>query len=217
MRAWADFLRHEDQETGGQFLRTTGFHFADWLALDNPDKQSCFGGTDPYFIASAYDYRPIRMTAQAARALEREKEAEEYGAWAEKIREAFRARYLLPGGDNVCRTQTSYVLALAFDLTPEEDRADTLRLLEEKLDESNMHLTTGFAGTPCLCPLLSEHGATMDQVLKTTVHLADLADFAEFNEAYQEFFSAPYPVRTTVGSQLANILVEIDVVARVES
>jgi enamine deaminase RidA (YjgF/YER057c/UK114 family) len=45
------------------------------------------------------------------------------------------------------------------------------------------------------------------------VHLADLADFAEFNEAYEEFFSQPYPVRTTVGSQLANILVEIDVVA----
>ncbi len=63
--------------------------------------------------------------------------------------------------------------------------------------------------------VLDEHGATMDQVLKTTVHLADLADFAEFNGAYQEFFTAPYPVRTTVGSQLANILVEIDVVARV--
>ncbi|WP_259607260.1 MULTISPECIES: RidA family protein [Microbacterium] len=37
--------------------------------------------------------------------------------------------------------------------------------------------------------------------------------FAEFNEAYQEFFTPPYPVRTTVGSQLADILVEIDVVA----
>lgn len=63
--------------------------------------------------------------------------------------------------------------------------------------------------------VLAEHGASMDQVLKTTVHLADLADFDEFNAAYQEFFSAPYPVRTTVGSQLANILVEIDVIARV--
>ena len=31
--------------------------------------------------------------------------------------------------------------------------------------------------------------------------------------AYEEFFTAPYPVRTTVSSQLANILVEIDVVA----
>ena len=61
--------------------------------------------------------------------------------------------------------------------------------------------------------VLAERGLTTDDCVKTTVHLADLADFAEFNEAYVEFFSEPYPVRTTVGSQLANILVEIDVVA----
>lgn len=65
--------------------------------------------------------------------------------------------------------------------------------------------------------VLAERGLSMDDCVKTTVHLADLADFAEFNEAYSEFFSQPYPVRTTVGSQLANILVEIDVVAAVPS
>lgn len=63
--------------------------------------------------------------------------------------------------------------------------------------------------------ILAKRGLTMDDCVKTTVHLADLADFAEFNEAYKEFFAEPYPVRTTVGSQLANILVEIDVVAAV--
>lgn len=63
--------------------------------------------------------------------------------------------------------------------------------------------------------VLAQRGVGMDDVLKTTVHLADLADFAAFNEAYREFFTEPYPVRTTVGSQLANILVEIDVVARI--
>lgn len=61
--------------------------------------------------------------------------------------------------------------------------------------------------------VLAERGLTLDDCVKTTVHLADLADFATFNEAYREFFSEPYPVRTTVGSQLANIRVEIDVVA----
>jgi reactive intermediate/imine deaminase len=63
--------------------------------------------------------------------------------------------------------------------------------------------------------VLAERGLSMDDCVKTTVHLADLADFAEFNGAYAEFFSEPYPVRTTVGSQLANILVEIDVVAAI--
>ncbi|MDN5900904.1 MAG: RidA family protein [Brachybacterium sp.] len=63
--------------------------------------------------------------------------------------------------------------------------------------------------------VLAEHGATLDDALKTTVHLADLADVQEFNDAYREFFTAPFPVRTTVGSQLAGFLVEIDLVARV--
>jgi len=62
--------------------------------------------------------------------------------------------------------------------------------------------------------VLEAHGASMDQVVKSTVHLQHLdRDFAGFNAAYREFFSAPFPVRTTVGSTLASILVEIDVVA----
>ena len=55
----------------------------------------------------------------------------------------------------------------------------------------------------------------MDNVVKTTVHLADLKDFQAFNGVYKEFFTTPYPVRTTVGSQLLGILVEIDVIAEI--
>lgn len=56
--------------------------------------------------------------------------------------------------------------------------------------------------------------ATLDDVVKVTVHLQNLLeDFAAFNEVYARYFPEPYPVRTTVGSQLFNILVEIDVVA----
>ncbi|MDE3723135.1 Rid family detoxifying hydrolase [Nocardiopsis sp. N85] len=62
--------------------------------------------------------------------------------------------------------------------------------------------------------VLAEHGLTLDDVVKTTVHLQNLkSDFPEYNAVYEQHFSAPYPVRTTVGSDLADILVEIDVVA----
>lgn len=64
--------------------------------------------------------------------------------------------------------------------------------------------------------ILEAGGASMDDVVKTTVHLTDLSYFQEFNQAYSEFFTAPYPVRTTVGSQLSGILVEIDVIAELE-
>ena len=61
---------------------------------------------------------------------------------------------------------------------------------------------------------LAERNATLDDVVKATVHLQHLdRDFGDFNRVYSEFFEAPYPARTTVGSTLAGILVEIDVVA----
>jgi 2-iminobutanoate/2-iminopropanoate deaminase len=66
-----------------------------------------------------------------------------------------------------------------------------------------------------IAAVLAESGVTLDDVVKVTAHLEHLdEDFAEYNRAYAEFFTAPYPVRTTVGSRLANILVEIDVVAQ---
>lgn len=61
--------------------------------------------------------------------------------------------------------------------------------------------------------VLEAAGAGMADVVKTSVHLSDLELFARFNETYARYFPDPKPVRTTVGSQLAGILVEIDVVA----
>lgn len=57
-------------------------------------------------------------------------------------------------------------------------------------------------------------GLDLADVVKSTVHLQEPErDFASYNEVYQRRFPRPYPVRTTVGSSLAGILVEIDVVA----
>ena len=61
--------------------------------------------------------------------------------------------------------------------------------------------------------ILKTKGATFAQVVKVTTHLQELhRDFAGYDQAYREFLSAPFPVRTTVGSDLMNILVEIDFV-----
>jgi 2-iminobutanoate/2-iminopropanoate deaminase len=60
---------------------------------------------------------------------------------------------------------------------------------------------------------LAQVGCALSDVVKVTAHLATLADFAAYNGVYERLFPAPYPVRTTVGSQLAGILVELDVVA----
>jgi reactive intermediate/imine deaminase len=64
-----------------------------------------------------------------------------------------------------------------------------------------------------IAAILRGAGCTMDEVVKVTAHLADINDFDAYNRAYAEYFSEPRPVRTTVGSQLDNGLVEIDVIA----
>ena len=61
--------------------------------------------------------------------------------------------------------------------------------------------------------IIEAAGGTMDNVVKSTVHLVNLDDFGAFNEVYSSFFTPPYPVRTTVGSVLRGFLVEVDVVA----
>jgi 2-iminobutanoate/2-iminopropanoate deaminase len=64
-----------------------------------------------------------------------------------------------------------------------------------------------------LAAILEAAGCGLEDVVKATVHLADLADFAAFDAAYRSRFPEPRPVRTTVQSGLMGILVEIDVVA----
>lgn len=63
--------------------------------------------------------------------------------------------------------------------------------------------------------ILEEAGLTMGDVVKTTVFLADMGDFAGMNGIYAEFFSEPYPARSAVAvrSLPKGALVEIEVIA----
>jgi 2-iminobutanoate/2-iminopropanoate deaminase len=63
--------------------------------------------------------------------------------------------------------------------------------------------------------ILEEVGLTLDNVVKTTVFLADMSDFAAMNEVYAEFFSAPYPARSAVAVKTLpkGALVEIECIA----
>ena len=63
--------------------------------------------------------------------------------------------------------------------------------------------------------ILAAGGATMAEVVKVSAHLSDVADFQAFNRVYATYFPDPKPARTTVGSQLMGILVEIDAIAYV--
>ena len=63
--------------------------------------------------------------------------------------------------------------------------------------------------------ILEEAGCTYDNVLKSTVYLSDIKDFAAMNEVYATFFKEPYPARVAyaVVALPKGALVEIDVIA----
>jgi len=63
--------------------------------------------------------------------------------------------------------------------------------------------------------ILEQQGMTLDNVVKTTVYLADMSLFGEMNEVYAEIFAEPYPARSAFAvKQLPkNALVEIEVIA----
>ena len=65
--------------------------------------------------------------------------------------------------------------------------------------------------------ILEGAGATLAQVIKCTVYLADAADFKAMNEVYAEFFGIDKPARSTVVCRfvMADIKVEIDCIAYV--
>lgn len=63
--------------------------------------------------------------------------------------------------------------------------------------------------------ILKEAGLTMSDVVKTTVFMADMGDFADMNSVYAEFFSEPYPARSAVAvkSLPKGAMLEIEAIA----
>src|SRR5512147_2067300 len=63
--------------------------------------------------------------------------------------------------------------------------------------------------------LLEAAGSGLDRVLKTTVYLANMDDFAKMNDLYKTYFSEPYPARTTIQAAglPMGINVEIEAIA----
>ena len=63
--------------------------------------------------------------------------------------------------------------------------------------------------------VLAAAGISYDRVVKTTVYLADMADFPAVNEVYASYFPAPAPARATIQAAglPKNVRVEIDLIA----
>lgn len=161
MKTWVERIRQDDEADGGRGLWLRGNQLGDWLALDREDgdTQNPFGATSLPYTASAFYYYSASLTAKAAKALDLEEDAAQYGELAEKIKAAILAEYFHEDGSfAITGTQTACVLSLFFGLYQEGKKQVVVDQLKKRLENNNLHLNTGFCGTPFLCRVLSENG-----------------------------------------------------------
>ena len=194
MKAWVDFIKAADDNSGGKRLWTTGFHFGDWLALDGTDPNFPTGGTDIPFISSAYYCYSSRIVSKAAKVLGKEDIEKEYEALSNEIREAIRDEYFSKNGRITINTQTALIVALFMELAPEDKRERVTNDLREKLKKDKNYLKTGFVGTPYLCKVLSENGCN------------DLAYTLLLNKDYPSWLYAVTMGSTTIWERWNSVL-----------
>lgn len=191
---WVEYVYREDERSGSNRLWTTGFQFGDWLALDGKNPKAPIGGTDPKLVASVYYYYSSTLTAKAAAALGKQADAEKYTALAESIKAALQTEFLTAKGRLAVNTQTAYVLFLNFDLVPQESLSRVIADFEAKLLEDDVHLKTGFVGTPYLCEALTKSGLT------------ELAYSILLNEDYPSWLYAVNLGATTIWERWNSVL-----------
>jgi len=157
MRRYVDFLHNTSRDGLRCYANYEGWHgFGDWLALDGSSDR--FGNTAKELLGTAFYAYSSRLFSQIAAVLGRAEDAERYRARFEGARVAFQERFVTPRGLIAGATQTSYVLALHFDLLPEELRPVALDELVRDIERRGDHLSTGFVGTPYISRVLSDNG-----------------------------------------------------------
>jgi alpha-L-rhamnosidase len=156
MKAWVKYMTDSSKND----LWNTGFHFGDWLFYrPDDDNDGSSAVTDKYLIAQCFWAHSTQLLINAATVLNKPDDVAYYTGLLTRIKDAFLKEYVTGTGRLVSSTQTAYVLALNFDMLPENLRAAAAERLVENVNRYG-HLTTGFLGTPYLCHVLSRFGYT---------------------------------------------------------
>jgi alpha-L-rhamnosidase len=155
MQKWVGYISSVAKNN----LWNSGFHFGDWLFYrPNDDNDGRAAVTDKYLIAQTFYAHSTQLLINAAKVLGKQDDVAKYTALLAEIKAAFVKEYMTPTGRLVSGTQTAYVLALHFDMLPEELRAPCAERLVANIRDYGNHLTTGFLGTPYLCHVLTRFG-----------------------------------------------------------
>lgn len=155
MQKWVGYITSVAKNN----LWNSGFHFGDWLFYrPNDDNDGRAAVTDKYLIAQTFYAHSTQLLINAAEVLGKKEDVAKYTALLSNIKAAFAKEYMTPTGRLVSGTQTAYVLALQFDMLPEELRSACADRLVANIRDYGNHLTTGFLGTPYICHVLTRFG-----------------------------------------------------------
>ncbi|WP_329075002.1 alpha-L-rhamnosidase C-terminal domain-containing protein [Streptomyces niveus] len=137
----------------------TGYQLGDWLDPIAPPDDPAASRTNRYLVATAYFAWSARHLTWSAQELGHLEMAQRYGALADEVADAFRRRYVLPGGRMTSDSPTAYSIALVFGLLndPIQHRQAGDRLAELVLRD-DARIATGFVGTPLICDALTDSG-----------------------------------------------------------
>ncbi|WP_343670039.1 glycoside hydrolase family 78 protein [Chitinophaga sp.] len=153
MKAWVDYIQLQSPNN----MWASGAHFGDWLSYKSENRSA---DTYTYITTQCYYALSTQLVINAAKVLGKQDDVAKYTALLKKIKDAFCAEYVTPNGRIMSNTQTSYVLALAFDMLPENIRPMAAKYLVDDIASYNNHLTTGFLGTYLLSNTLTRFGYT---------------------------------------------------------
>ena len=156
MKAWVEYMR---KGSGDKRIFNFGHHYGDWLAFSSNNSDYPGATTDKDLIATMFFANSAKILERTARVLGKDAEAEEYGQLFVSVREAFQREFMTSTGRLSSNTQTAYVLALAFELVPDNLRESMAERLAKDV-RSFRHITTGFLGTPMICSVLTDCGYT---------------------------------------------------------
>jgi alpha-L-rhamnosidase len=159
MKAWVEYIR---KKAGDSYIWKGGSKYGDWLFYHPPvnNHTEADGYTEHDFIATAFYAYSASILAEAAKVLGKEDDSKTYSDLYNKIKETFINEYVTKAGRVGTCSQTSYVLALKFNLLPDNLRAKAAEFLVNDIKSRGNHLSTGFLGTPYLCHVLSDNGYT---------------------------------------------------------
>jgi alpha-L-rhamnosidase len=159
MKSWVEYIRGK---SGDSFIWKGGSKYGDWLFYHPPvnNHTEPDGFTEHDFISTAFYAYSTNLLAKAAKELGKTEDERIYTDLFNKIMLVFNREWVTPAGRVGTNSQTSYVLALMFDLLPEELRANAAKFLAGDIKSRRNHLSTGFLGTPYLCHVLSRFGYT---------------------------------------------------------